>query len=165
MSIDMTWFVRHVLVEQSPYAFYEIWDELGKPKLLPIGDGPEKAHLAEIDIYWNGKTGNPDTEHELFFEDPNGVFWHHKTTIQIGEITNGNSLPKNPFAENWDGKAIPPCIHDHLYTIGVTSQKIADQLYFAAHKRSNSGWWRRYIYYCGVRIGGWKAWEYERNKS
>lgn len=90
-----------------------------------------------------------------------------KFTIPATYRHDGNSIPRvaHWIAGPWDGKPFPSRLHDYLYEHGLCPRKESDQLFYLAMKLSNSGWWRRYIYYTAVRLFGWVAWKKHRRSK
>lgn len=56
-------------------------------------------------------------------------------------------------------------IHDWLYYTGEYTRLESDRLFVKALKIVGASWITQRIFYCGVRIGGWIAWNRHRDND
>lgn len=81
--------------------------------------------------------------------------------VPKGFITNFASVPRIPLAFLLAGDTAhaPAVIHDHLYSRKVVSTHYysradADRIFREAMDDDGVWWWRRWLMWTGVRIGG-----------
>lgn len=87
-----------------------------------------------------------------------------KITVPEGFKTDYASVPRIPIIYAMVGNCShrAAVIHDYLYRKGAiptVSQKVADQIFREAMLVKGVPWWRRWIMWAGVRIGGWTAYK------
>lgn len=64
-----------------------------------------------------------------------------------------------------DKTLYPALIHDWLYYSGIVSRYRADRIFLEAMKFTGVSYVKRYTYYYGVRVGGWKPYNKYRKKN
>ena len=76
--------------------------------------------------------------------------------VPVGFCTDFASVPRLPFAYLFfDGVADEAAvIHDYLYSTGICSRKVADEVFAEACKASGVAAWRRGAVWLGVRLFG-----------
>lgn len=86
--------------------------------------------------------------------------------VPKGFATDYASVPRLPLAYalfgNTNHKAA--VLHDYLYTTKPSSRKTADRIFLEAAKASGQPFFRRWMMYLGVRLGGGLAWKENRNE-
>lgn len=79
-----------------------------------------------------------------------------------GFVTDFASIPRifRVLITGNDNTKKPAVIHDKLYRdrVGERPRKRVDQIFLMGMKESGVPWWKRYMAYYGVRIGGWASW-------
>lgn len=85
-------------------------------------------------------------------------------TAYVGFYTDFASVPRLGimYALLGDRAHEPAVIHDALYYYGVTTRKMADDIFLEAMGVKGLPWWQKYPIYSGVRVGGWAAWNAHR---
>lgn len=81
-------------------------------------------------------------------------------TVPAGFITDLASIPR-PAKAIFDpnGRTRKPAVlHDWLYRAKPFSRSEADLIFLEAMKAEKVGWFERWVFWVGVRIGGWVAW-------
>jgi len=76
--------------------------------------------------------------------------------VPKGFITDFASVPRLPFIYSSLGNIahMPAVLHDYLYSTGLVSRKVADQVLLEAMEVSGISWGKRKLIYAGVRVGG-----------
>jgi len=87
-----------------------------------------------------------------------------KITVPEGFETDFASVPRIPLVYALVGNCShrAAVVHDYLYRDGaipVVSQKKADKIFREAMYVKGVPWWRRWIMWAGVRVGGWTAYK------
>lgn len=81
---------------------------------------------------------------------------HGVITVPKGFKTDFASTPRLPviylLAGNVGAKAA--VVHDYLYSCGQFPRKMADDIFREASEVIGVNWWRRWMMWAGVRIGG-----------
>lgn len=101
------------------------------------------------------------------------IYFDKKTgrdfVVPIGFYSDGASVPRflwavvgHPFNKDVREAAV---LHDFLYFSGIVSRAEADRIFREAMQWSGAKWYKRYIYWSGVRAGGWKPWNGYRRKN
>jgi hypothetical protein len=86
--------------------------------------------------------------------------------IPIGFVSNGNSFPFflrafiSPYNPKW---LFAGLFHDYLYATQFLPRIIADLIYYYVLVFTAGGI-PAYVFYKGVRLGGWKAWRDAQEK-
>ncbi len=85
-------------------------------------------------------------------------------TAPIGFFTDFASVPRIGvvYAMLGDTAHEPAVIHDWLYYSAIVTRDVADKVFLEAMGVIDLPIWRRWPIYCGVRIGGWYAWNLHR---
>jgi len=81
-------------------------------------------------------------------------------TIPAGFVTDFASTPRAVWFmyPPWGLWAEPAVVHDRLYVTGVCSREDADKILKSLMQRMGIGSFTCNIFYAGVRVGGWRAW-------
>lgn len=86
-------------------------------------------------------------------------------TVPVGFYTDFASVPRFVplmYALLGDTAHEPAVIHDWLYYSALVPRDIADRVLLEAMKYIGIPYWRSFLIYAGVRVGGWKAWNEHR---
>lgn len=77
-------------------------------------------------------------------------------TIPKGFVTDLASVPRLPVVYLLAGDSAHEAavIHDWLYRM-QEPRAFADRVFLAAMEAMGEPWWRRWLMYAGVRLGGW----------
>jgi hypothetical protein len=100
----------------------------------------------------------------FFFRDKRGK----KHYVPLGTITDGASIPKFLWLilghprDTDIGQAA--AVHDVLYRNGELTRKRCDEILIEGMECLGASWAKRQAVYYGLRVGGWKAWNYYRSK-
>lgn len=95
------------------------------------------------------------------------LIWHSDTeriVVPAGFVTDLASIPR-PLRGilNQNGNSRRPAVlHDYLYQTQSLPRAAADEIFRRALAAEDIGAVGRFVYWSGVRIGGWLAW---RNKA
>jgi len=108
-------------------------------KVRPLPDGRTWELLEEFDYY----LGSPESG--LFIRVPKGF------------ITDFASVPRIfwPILPPWDKYGKAAVLHDYLYHSHRFIRLLCDAIFFEAMGVLGVSWWKRWVLYLGVRIGGW----------
>jgi len=82
-------------------------------------------------------------------------------TVPAGFITNFASTPRllwPLFPPDGGHYTRGSVLHDHAYTEKKISRWDADGLFRRILREEGEPWWRRWMFWLGVRLGGWWAW-------
>lgn len=73
-------------------------------------------------------------------------------------VTDLSSVPRLPILFALDGgKAVKAAVvHDYLYRSGMYPRAMADAIFREAMEVSGVGWFRRWRFWAGVRLDGWR---------
>jgi len=76
-------------------------------------------------------------------------------------VTDFSSVPRLPLAYLLAGDCAHKAavVHDYLYRTGGLPRSLADLVFLEAAFVSGVPWWRRFLLYLGVRVGG--SWHYQ----
>lgn len=77
-------------------------------------------------------------------------------TVPEGFPTDLASTPRIPIIYEAVGNTAvrAAVVHDYLYTSGRESRAIADAVFREAMEATGVAWWRRWVMWVGVRLGG-----------
>ena len=59
----------------------------------------------------------------------------------------------------------PAVLHDFLYATQIMTRSEADGVFREALEAEGMGWLGRFLYWSGVRVGGWVAWRNHAKNS
>jgi len=111
----------------------------------------------------NGQTGIRLLKDILYLNTPIG-----DVLVPRGFVSDGCSMPRfawralgHPFDHAYLYEAI---LHDYFYRYQDVDRATADRVLYEMLKGRVSGARRRAIY-CGLRIGGWAAWNYNAKRN
>lgn len=81
-------------------------------------------------------------------------------TVPAGYVTDFASVPRLPLMYWLAGDTAHEAavVHDWLYSEQKVSRDVADRVFREASAASGVAWWRRWLMWAGVRIGGGFAW-------
>lgn len=81
-------------------------------------------------------------------------------TVPAGFQTDLASVPRLPFVYLLCGDCAREAavIHDHLYTTHEVDRATADAVLLEASAVTGVRWWRRWLMWAGVRLGGASHW-------
>jgi len=79
--------------------------------------------------------------------------------IPVGFVTDGKS-----FLNHFDRYLLAAVLHDWFYYTGVVPKDVADSIFYTAC-RELGGWFSAHIYWLGVRLFAWSAWEDHRKND
>ena len=84
--------------------------------------------------------------------------------VPIGFRTNLESVPRIPFIFDslGDQGNKASTIHDWLYATGQFTRSVSDNVLLEALGVIGMDYWKRYLIWFGVRVGGWVAWDHHR---
>lgn len=84
------------------------------------------------------------------------------TTVSVpkGFKTDLASIPRilRSLVTGQDGTQKAAVLHDYLYATKKGKRGWADKIFLDAMQECGVNWLRRRIYWAGVRVGGWVAW-------
>lgn len=86
-------------------------------------------------------------------------------TVPVGFFTDFASVPRwIPIIYSMLGNRghMAAAVHDWLYYSAVVPRKMADKVIKEAIEVCGISRWRANLFYAGVRVGGWKAWNDHR---
>lgn len=97
------------------------------------------------------------------FELLNALVWataDHVIEVPAGFVTDLASVPRlaRPFLDINGRSAKPAVLHDWLYTSQTMPRGDADALFLEALRAEGVRLAGPWIYWAGVRVGGWVAW-------
>ena len=124
-------------------------------KVKPLPDGRKWKLLEEFD-YYLGNLGS-------------GMY----IRVPAGFITDFASVPRLFWGilPPWGRYGKPAVLHDYLYQSQKFMRVLCDAIFYEAMCVLGVKWWKRWLLYLGVRIGGWVAYrrygrsDEERNNS
>jgi hypothetical protein len=81
--------------------------------------------------------------------------------VPEGYLTDFASVPRLPVVYWLAGDTAHEAavLHDWLYTSGRVTRGKADALFREASAASGVPWWRRWLMWAGVRVGGWSGYQ------
>ena len=89
--------------------------------------------------------------------------------VPAGFYSDGASLSKvlwpilgHPFNSDVREAAV---LHDWFYYSGIVSRREADRMFRQAMKACGANFVKRYLYWSGVRLGGWVPWNNYRARG
>jgi hypothetical protein len=76
--------------------------------------------------------------------------------VPQGYVTDFASVPRLPMVYLLAGDTAHEAavIHDWLYALGTVARSVADDVFREAAAASGVAWWRRWMLWLGVRVGG-----------
>lgn len=98
------------------------------------------------------------------------LIWHSDTeriVVPAGFVTDLASIPRllrGILHQNGLSRA-PAVLHDFLYATQIMTRAEADAVFREALKAEGMGWLGRFLYWGGVRVGGWVAWRNHAKNS
>jgi hypothetical protein len=84
-----------------------------------------------------------------------GIIWGNRFYfVPKGTLTDLNSLGRVPLLYMLFGACanLASCVHDYFYQTGEVSRREADQIFYAAMRKTGIGRIRAYCMWLGVRI-------------
>lgn len=89
-------------------------------------------------------------------------------SVPVGFYTDFGSVPRwLPMIYALIGNTChdPAIVHDWLYYSAITDRKTSDQILIEALKVCGISAWRCWLFYAGVRAGGWASWNKHRKDN
>lgn len=80
-----------------------------------------------------------------------------KYSVPVGFKTDLASIPAalRPFFSRTGKNRKPAVFHDHMYTVKFKTRQKCDEIFRQMLRDQGVGNFRAYLYYVGVRAGGW----------
>lgn len=86
-------------------------------------------------------------------------------TVPVGFVTDFASVPRLGAVYAWLGNEghEAAVVHDWLYYSAITTKDMADDVLLEALEVSGISWFKAHIFWLGVHVGGFVAWNGHRS--